>query len=102
MSSDRDGGLRNTLYRTTTRSSRRMTPARRLLYRLAAPLGIALIRAWWRIARVVRVEGEAHLLEALARDGQIDPSVPVAAARQYRIYDVQAAPAQTSDSGPGA
>ena len=42
------------------------------------------------------------VLEALARDGQIDPSVPVAAARQYRIDDVQAAPAQTSDPGPGA
>jgi pyruvate dehydrogenase E1 component len=39
------------------------------------------------------------VLEALARDGQIDPSVPVAAARQYRIDDVQAAPAQTSDPG---
>ncbi len=42
------------------------------------------------------------VLEALARDGQIDPSVPVAAARQYRIDDVQAAPEQTSDPGPGA
>ncbi len=42
------------------------------------------------------------VLEALARDGDIDPSVPVAAARQYRIDDVQAAPAQTSDPGPGA
>jgi pyruvate dehydrogenase E1 component len=42
------------------------------------------------------------VLEALARDGQIDPSVPVAAARQYRIDDVQAAPVQTSDPGPGA
>jgi pyruvate dehydrogenase E1 component len=31
------------------------------------------------------------VLEALARDGQIDPSVPVAAARQYRIDDVLAA-----------
>ena len=39
------------------------------------------------------------VLEALARDGEIDPSVPVAAARQYRIDDVQAAPEQTSDPG---
>jgi pyruvate dehydrogenase E1 component len=39
------------------------------------------------------------VLEALARDGQIDPSVPAAAARQYQIDDVQAAPAQTSDPG---
>jgi pyruvate dehydrogenase E1 component len=28
--------------------------------------------------------------------------VPIAAARQYRIDDVQAAPKQTSDPGPGA
>jgi pyruvate dehydrogenase E1 component len=39
------------------------------------------------------------VLEALARDGEIDPSVPVAAARQYRIDDVLAAPEQTSDPG---
>ena len=38
-------------------------------------------------------------LEALARDGDIDPSVAVAAAREYRIDDVLAAPAQTSDPG---
>ena len=42
------------------------------------------------------------VLEALARDGEIDPSVAVAAARQYKIDDVQAAPEQTSDPGPGA
>lgn len=41
------------------------------------------------------------VLEALARDGEIDPSVPVAATRQYQIDDVQAAPEQTSDPGPG-
>ena len=39
------------------------------------------------------------VLEALARDGEIDPSVPVAAARQYQIDDVLAAPEQTSDPG---
>ena len=39
------------------------------------------------------------VLEALARDGEIDPSAPVAAARQYKIDDVLAAPEQTSDSG---
>jgi pyruvate dehydrogenase E1 component len=39
------------------------------------------------------------VLEALARDGDIDPSVAVAAAREYRIDDVMAAAAQTSDSG---
>ncbi len=39
------------------------------------------------------------VLEALARDGEIDPSVAVAAARQYKIDDVEAAPEQTSDPG---
>ena len=38
-------------------------------------------------------------LDVLARDGYIDPSVAVAAAREYRIDDVLAAPAQTSDPG---
>ena len=39
------------------------------------------------------------VLEALARDGDIDPSVAIAAAREYRIDDVMAAPEQTSDPG---
>jgi pyruvate dehydrogenase E1 component len=42
------------------------------------------------------------VLEALARDGEIDPSVAIAAAKQYQIDDVMAAPVQTSDPGPGA
>src|SRR5215831_14606302 len=73
VSTDGGGGLRNTLYRTSTRSSRRMTPMRRLLYRLAVPLTIGLVRAWWRLARVVRVEGAAHLQEALARAPSLVP-----------------------------
>jgi lysophospholipid acyltransferase (LPLAT)-like uncharacterized protein len=82
MSTDGDGGLRNTLYRTTTRSSRRMTPMRRLLYRLAVPLAIGLIRGWWRIARVVRVEGATHLQEALARA----PSLVPCYWHQHQLY----------------
>ena len=39
------------------------------------------------------------VLEALARDGEIDPSVAVAAAHEYRIDCVQAASEQTSDPG---
>jgi pyruvate dehydrogenase E1 component len=39
------------------------------------------------------------VLEALSRDGEIDRSVAVAAAREYKIDDVQAAPEQTSDPG---
>lgn len=82
MSTDDGGGLRNTLYRTSTRSSRRMTPMRRLLYRLAVPLAIGLVRAWWRMARVVRVEGAAHLQEALARA----PSLVPCYWHQHQLY----------------
>ncbi|MGB9222146.1 transketolase-like TK C-terminal-containing protein, partial [Mycobacterium sp.] len=39
------------------------------------------------------------VLEALAHDGEIEASVPVAAADKYQINDVQAAPEQTSDPG---
>jgi pyruvate dehydrogenase E1 component len=39
------------------------------------------------------------VLEGLALDGEIDRSVAVDAARRYRIDDVLAAPAQTSDPG---
>jgi len=52
--------------------------------------------------RYYNTDGEsvvAAVLEALARDGEIDPSVAVAAAREYRIDDVMAAPEQTSDPG---
>jgi lysophospholipid acyltransferase (LPLAT)-like uncharacterized protein len=49
------------------RSSRRqLTPVRRLLYALLAPVGLALLRLWWRSCRIVRVEGEEHLSAALA------------------------------------
>jgi len=62
-----DGALRNTLYRRLTASSRRMTRARRLLYAIAAPALLALIRLWWRSCRIVAVVGEEHLDAALAR-----------------------------------
>jgi len=39
------------------------------------------------------------VLEGLVRDGNLDASVPVKAAKQYRIDDVMAAPEQTSDPG---
>ena len=67
------GNLRNTLYRTATHSSRRMTRARRALYAVAVPLGAALIRAWWRSCRVVRIEGEEQLAAALARTPSLIP-----------------------------
>jgi pyruvate dehydrogenase E1 component len=39
------------------------------------------------------------VLEALARDGEIDPSVAIAAARQYKIDDVMAADVSFKDTG---
>ena len=73
MSGGDDGNLRNTLYRTATHSSRRMTRARRAVYAVAVPLGAALIRAWWRSCRVVRIEGEEQLAAALARTPSLIP-----------------------------
>jgi lysophospholipid acyltransferase (LPLAT)-like uncharacterized protein len=60
-----DGGLRNTLYRRLTRSGRRMTAARRLLYAMLVPVGLGIIRLWWASCRIVRVEGIEHLQAAL-------------------------------------
>ncbi len=68
-----EGGLRNTFYRKVTRSGRRMTRARRLLYRLAAPLAVALMRLWWRMCPVVWVGGHEHLEAALAAAPSIVP-----------------------------
>lgn len=82
MNTGDDGGLRNTLYRTTTRSSRRMTPARRALYRLVVPLAIGIIRAWWLMCRVVRVEGVANLEAALTRA----PSLVPCYWHQHQLY----------------
>jgi lysophospholipid acyltransferase (LPLAT)-like uncharacterized protein len=82
MSAKHGGGLRNTVYRTTTRSGRRMTPARRILYAIAVPLAIGLIRTWWRLCRVVRIEGLEHLAEALARA----PSLVPCYWHQHQLY----------------
>jgi lysophospholipid acyltransferase (LPLAT)-like uncharacterized protein len=72
--SDRDPReLANTLYRKSTRSGRRMTAARRLLYRLAVPLARAVIRGWWLMCRVTRIAGAEHLDEALARAPSLIP-----------------------------
>ena len=50
-----------------------MTPTRRALYALAAPLGIGLIKLWWRMCRVVRIEGAQHLDAALAESASLIP-----------------------------
>jgi lysophospholipid acyltransferase (LPLAT)-like uncharacterized protein len=61
------GPLRNTIYRRITHSGRRMSRLRRLLYALAAPAILGLVRLWWRSCRMVVVVGEEHLDAALSR-----------------------------------
>jgi lysophospholipid acyltransferase (LPLAT)-like uncharacterized protein len=67
------GGLRNTIYKQETRSSRRMTPLRRFLWRVVVALGLALIRMWWKTCRVARVVGDEHLVTALASGPSLIP-----------------------------
>ena len=61
------GGLRNTIYDQQTRSGRRLTRGRLLLYRVAVPIAFGLGRLVWRWTRVVRVAGAEHIGAALAR-----------------------------------
>ena len=67
------GELRNTLYKTVTRSGRRMTRARRALYAVVVPLGLAIIRFWWLTCRIRHIEGDAHLSAALAKAPSLVP-----------------------------
>ena len=67
------GELRNTLYKTATRSGRRMTRARRALYAVAVPLASAIIRLWWLTCRVRRIDGDENLTAALAKAPSLVP-----------------------------
>ena len=67
------GGLRNTIYKQETRSSRRLTPLRRLGYRCIVPIGLGLIGIFWRSCRIVKVVGAEHLDAALAQAPSIIP-----------------------------
>ncbi len=67
------GELRNTLYKTVTRSGRRMTRARRILYAIAVPLGLAIIRLWWLTCRVRHIDGDENLAAALAKAPSLVP-----------------------------
>lgn len=70
---DPGGELRNSLYRTVTRSGRRMTRARRVLYAMAVPLGLAIIRLWWLTCRIRHIDGEQNLSAALAKAPSLVP-----------------------------
>ncbi|HEY6124224.1 MAG TPA: lysophospholipid acyltransferase family protein [Steroidobacteraceae bacterium] len=67
------GGLRNTLYKKETRSKRRMTPARRFVWKIVAAIGVFLLKSFWRTCRVVRVVGDEHTAAALAASPSLIP-----------------------------
>jgi lysophospholipid acyltransferase (LPLAT)-like uncharacterized protein len=61
------GGLRNTIYEHQTRSGRRLTRGRLLLYKILVPVGLSLVRVVWLWSRVIRVIGAQHMAAALSR-----------------------------------
>ena len=67
------GRLRNTLYKTETRSSRRMTPGRRFVWRIVAAVGVFLVKLFWKSCRVVRVVGDENAVAALAQSPSLIP-----------------------------
>lgn len=67
------GPQQNTIYRQVTRSTRRMTPLRRLAYRCLVPIGLGLVNLFWRSCRIVAVVGAEHLQAALARAPTVIP-----------------------------
>ena len=68
-----DGSLRNTIYDQQTRSGRRLTKSRQWLYKIAAPIALALMRFVVGWCRVVRVLGAEHIGAALARSPSFIP-----------------------------
>jgi lysophospholipid acyltransferase (LPLAT)-like uncharacterized protein len=54
-------------------STRQLTRSRRVLYAVATPLALAVLRFWWWSCRIVRVQGEHHLHDALARAPSLLP-----------------------------
>ncbi|MEP6547340.1 MAG: lysophospholipid acyltransferase family protein [Gammaproteobacteria bacterium] len=61
------GGLRNTIYDQQTRSGRRLTRGRLLLYKMLVPVGVCLIRLVVNWSRARRVIGAEHITAALRR-----------------------------------
>src|ERR1700759_5592040 len=59
--------LRNTIYDQKTRSGRRLTAGRLLLYKLLVPVGLLAIRVVWGWSRVVASVGSEHITSSLAR-----------------------------------
>ena len=75
MSKKRDSaGLRNTIYDQQTRSGRRLSAGRLLLYRSAVPLAALLVRALWRWSKVRHVIGAEHIPAAMAKAPSFIPA----------------------------
>jgi lysophospholipid acyltransferase (LPLAT)-like uncharacterized protein len=68
-----ESGLRNTIYEQQTRSGRQLTPARQWLYKLAAPIVLALMRLVLGWCKVERIIGAEHITAALARSPSFIP-----------------------------
>ena len=79
------GGLRNTIYEQQTRSSRRLTAGRRVLYKMLGPIGLSLVRVVWRWSRVVSITGSEHILESL----EIAPSFIPVYWHQHQLFCVK-------------
>jgi lysophospholipid acyltransferase (LPLAT)-like uncharacterized protein len=62
-------------YQQVTRSSRSMTPTRRLLYRLALPIAMGLVRFLWFSYRVKRIIGDEHMDAAIRSSGPVIPAM---------------------------
>src|SRR3984885_14977879 len=67
------GELRNTLYKTVTQSGRRMTRTRRVLYAIAVPFGLAVLRLWVWTCRITQIDGDQNLAAALAKAPSLVP-----------------------------
>ncbi len=61
------GDLRNTLYNQQTRSARRLTRTRLVLYKMLVPLAILIGRGIWHWCARIRVDGAENITAALAR-----------------------------------
>jgi lysophospholipid acyltransferase (LPLAT)-like uncharacterized protein len=67
------GGLRNTIYEQQTSSGRRLTAARLRLYKMSAPVFLALLRVLWGWCRAPQVIGGEHISAALASSASFIP-----------------------------
>lgn len=65
--------LRNTLYRRRTRAARRLTPARRLLYRVAAFVGWWVVQFFWRSCRLQPMPGLERAKVAVTASKSVIP-----------------------------